>query len=232
MYSAKTISQKLIDDGYKDMTVRKVNFYAFEKKMFAVSGNGKEAFSESDYEKLKTIAFLRENTKYTLDEIKEMIKEKSPGEIINSTVHEKISSYSTRDGACLDTLFQTNSSVQSPDIALTSQSYENTCFNTLPSNGSSTSYTTAGTGSYTYGTGTGFDQLRGFGNYQFPQSPINPMPKPLNQLSFSNLPKKEELPGNKTRVKLENGVFIEYDNTADKTFVNKLIEISKIIKEK
>lgn len=73
-YTAEEVAGKLISAGFR-ITKRKVNYYAFEKKMFQPRGVGKKVFSPADIDKIQGIIYLREHSKLNLEEIKMIINE-------------------------------------------------------------------------------------------------------------------------------------------------------------
>lgn len=79
-YTAEEVSQILQKEGF-DITKRTVNYYAFEKNMFELSNTGKSCFTDVEIEKIKAIDLLREYTKFTLAQIKQIINTKSYEEI-------------------------------------------------------------------------------------------------------------------------------------------------------
>ena len=248
MYSTKEISEKLINDGFPEMTVRKINYYAFEKKMFPILGTGKNVFSDADYDKLKSIAFLRENSKYSLEEIKEKIQQHTFQELDNMFFKKTIDEYTTRNNVsnvchnslCVDGNLQkdleftttwastseANGETLASGCSTTSISYSNSTSDAMtPSN------TYLSSDSY---TGTNPEFLR-----SVPY--VNPFPSILPaETSFTNEQIqrkyeedkfKETKSQNKTRIKISKGIFIEYDNNADPKEIEKLINMSKILFE-
>ena len=224
MYTAKELSEKLINEGFSDMSVRKINYYAFEKKMFPVSGTGKSVFSEDDYDKLKSIAFLRENSKLSLEDIKEKIKNNSFQDIDNSNLNKTIDEYTSRNLqstsfvanniCCLDnfeekTLPSFTTSACSNTVSTESYSLNSTVY----SNSSSPNQSI----SSTY-TGTPPDFFRSMSTSSATQTQTGE----IETIEDNN---------RKTRVRIAKGIVIEYEQSADKEKVNKLIDISKILFE-
>ncbi|MDW7730386.1 MAG: hypothetical protein SCJ94_10340 [Bacillota bacterium] len=74
-YSAEEVARKLASAGYV-ISKRKVNYYAFEKKLFQPEGSGKKVFSAADIDKIQGILYLREHSKLNLDKIKIVIDDK------------------------------------------------------------------------------------------------------------------------------------------------------------
>ena len=243
MYSAKEISEKLINDGFEDMTVRKINYYAFEKKMFPITGSGKSVFSEEDYVKLKSIAFLRQNSIYSLDEIKNKISTHSFQELDEMVLSKTITEYTSRNTITTDCLNNVSIDATSPSImAKSTSAVASNTFNT--NHYSNSSFTCSGnitnevtdilnssttTSLSTNYTGTSPDFLRS-NSSGMPQVNMPNLPSFATQISSSDLKKEKIIETNgKTRIKIGKGIFIEYDKSADKKEVEKLIEISKII---
>lgn len=75
-FTAEEVTRKLTSAGFK-ITKRKVNYYAFEKKMFQPAGSGKKVFSPADIDKIQGIIYLREHSNLTLDQIKAIINEET-----------------------------------------------------------------------------------------------------------------------------------------------------------
>jgi len=73
-YTAEEVANMLASAGFK-ITRRKVNYYAFEKKMFQPAGSGKKVFSPADIDKIQGIIYLRDQSKLTLEQIKAVINE-------------------------------------------------------------------------------------------------------------------------------------------------------------
>lgn len=74
-YTAKEVAEILNKEGFDDIKTRTVNYYAFEKKMFDVSGRGKKCFTKDDIEKIRNIKKLQGSTSFTLDQIKDLIND-------------------------------------------------------------------------------------------------------------------------------------------------------------
>ena len=83
-YTAQEVAEILRREGDSKITTRTVNYYAFEKNMFEVSGKGKGTFSAEDIEKIRAIRILQCCTNYTLAQIKEVIKTQRVGEILQT----------------------------------------------------------------------------------------------------------------------------------------------------
>lgn len=249
MYSAKEISEKLINDGFTDMTVRKINYYAFEKKMFPVNGNGKSVFSETDYDKFKSIAFLRENSKYSLEEIKEKIQNNTFQEINNMFLTKAIGEYTSRNtftgnSVCANSLFvdtdknntdyetsyTTSATSINSDSLSQGISFSNSCCS--DNLGTSKSINTASNTTYlgdSY-TGTPPDFFRST-TPMYPYTNNNPLPSIATQISSNEPCFEEKKTNNKTRIKISKGIFIEYDETANQKEIDKLINMAKILFE-
>ncbi len=75
-YTAEEVANMLASAGFK-ITRRKVNYYAFEKKMFQPDGSGKKVFSPADVDKIQGIIYLRDHSKLTLDQIKTVINDEN-----------------------------------------------------------------------------------------------------------------------------------------------------------
>ena len=245
MYSAKELSEKLINDGFPDMSVRKINYYAFEKKMFPVTGSGKNVFSDEDYDKLKSIAFLRQNSNYSLDEIRDKIMTHSFQEVDQMVLSKTITEYTTRNSFVSNAMNNITTDTSSPVLdSVTTQATTCDSFDDFSSN--STSFSCSDKSSYSLGgsntcssltpdytnnyTGTSHDFLRSNGTSAVPYVNTPNLPSFATQISSSDLKEKKTIETNgKTRIKISKGIFIEYDKTANQKEVEKLIEISKII---
>ena len=79
-YTASKLSNTLQNLGYS-VSVRKIQYYAYEKNMFPHLKAGKEAFSDRELEDVIKIQKLQKCTSLKLDEIKEIIKDKSIDDI-------------------------------------------------------------------------------------------------------------------------------------------------------
>lgn len=236
MYTAKELSEKLISDGFPDMTVRKINYYAFEKKMFPVTGTGKSVFSDEDYDKLKSIAFLRENSKYSLEEIKEKIEQHTFQELDTMLLSKTIGDYTFRNSLTLNNVFvetPENKNQNYLDFTTTSASTSSSksisqsalSVSNCTTDGISNSYTTE-----SYSTGTPPEFLRSLPNQSIPDFGVLPKYPSFVTESHSE-PKETKTPTGKTRIKIRKGIFIEYDENADQKEIDKLINMSKILFE-
>ena len=230
MYSAKELSEKLA-------------YYAFEKKMFPVTGSGKNVFSETDYDKLKSIAFLRQNSNYSLDQIKAKIQTHTFQELDEMVLSKAITEYTSRNTVGTDCLNNVSITASSPSLTaettsavahntFNTSSYSNSSFSCSPSitnevNDILDSSTT--TSLSTNYTGTSPDFLRS-NSSGMPQVNMPNLPPVATTISGRDLKKDKTIETNgKTRIKIGQGIFIEYDKSANKKEVEKLIEISKII---
>ena len=72
-YTAETLVNKLREDEGISISVRTLNYYAYDRKMFPNLGKGKCAFSDEEYKLLKRITYLKDKTSMSLDEIKDCI---------------------------------------------------------------------------------------------------------------------------------------------------------------
>lgn len=72
-YTAEQIVKKLKDEENVLISVRTLNYYAYDKKMFPQLKHGKSCYSDTEYELLKRIAFLKEKSSMTLEDIKQCI---------------------------------------------------------------------------------------------------------------------------------------------------------------
>ncbi|MFZ3102601.1 MAG: hypothetical protein WA113_10480, partial [Desulfitobacteriaceae bacterium] len=73
-------SQLLQTENMK-VSKRTVNYYAFSKKMFDITTNGKKCFTTVELDKLRSIFLLKEYTNYTLEQIKVIINSHTIEEI-------------------------------------------------------------------------------------------------------------------------------------------------------
>lgn len=81
-YTAKEVAELLQAEGDTTITSRTVNYYAFEKNMFKVSGVGKGCFTDEDVDKIRAIRLLQESDRgLTLEKIKEKINKYTINEI-------------------------------------------------------------------------------------------------------------------------------------------------------
>lgn len=231
MYSTKEISEKLINDGFPEMTVRKINYYVFEKKMFQILGTGKNVFSDADYDKLKSIAFLRENSKYSLEEIKEKIQQHTFQELDNMFLTKTIDGYTTRNNVsnvCHNSLCVEGDFQKDLGFTTTWASTSETNGKTLASGHCSTYLSSD---SY---TGTSPEFLRSI-PYVNPSPSILPAETSFTneqiQRKYEEDKFKETKSQNKTRIKISKGIFIEYDESANPKEIEKIINMSKILFE-
>ena len=236
MYTAKELSEKLINDGFTDMTVRKINYYAFEKKMFPVTGTGKSVFSDADYDKLKSIAFLRENSKHSLEEIKEKIEQHTFQELDNMLLSKTIGDYTSRNSTTLNNVFvDTPENRANYDLSFTTTSVSTTPSQAVSQDSLSVSSCTtdkfSSSNCYStesYSTGTPPNFLRNTPNQSIPDLGLLPQFPSFVTETHSEPEETKTLTG-KTRIKIRKGIFIEYTENADIEQVKKIVEISKII---
>lgn len=97
-YSASEVAQILTNEGYKDVSKRTVNYYAFDMNMFEMDSSGKKSFSEEDVDKIKAIRLLKLHTNYTLNQIKTIISQYSLDEVKNMCIKSVMDT--TLDGSC------------------------------------------------------------------------------------------------------------------------------------
>lgn len=235
MYSTKTISEKLISEGFTDMTVRKINYYIFEKKIFKISGTGKNVFSEDDFEKLKVISLLKSRTKCSLSEIKELIENHTVPEILEMLKEDYTKFSATLNDVNLfadtNTLSTSKSLSPSNTVAFPNNpsctTINNTSVNNLVTNN------TSANNSYTYSTdksvGMGYSNKIDSARLSF-SSPnygygTTTQIFPSNLTFVSNIEEKKE----NLRMKIADGIFIDYTEKADKELLEKIIEVSKIL---
>lgn len=72
-YTAEELVNKLKKEENIAISVRTLNYYAYDKKMFPNLNKGKCSFTDEEYELLKRISYLKDKTSMTLDKIKECI---------------------------------------------------------------------------------------------------------------------------------------------------------------
>lgn len=89
-YSAEEASQ-LLQMENMNVSKRTVNYYAFSKKMFDITTNGKKCFTTVELDKLRSIYLLKEYTNYTLEQIKIIINSHTLEEI-KETCASRVSS--------------------------------------------------------------------------------------------------------------------------------------------
>lgn len=227
MYSAKKISEKLINDGFSNMTVRKIYYYVFDQKMITPHGNGKQIFTDNDYDKLKSIAFLKEHTKLSLTEIKEEIENKKYEDVeleYTTKTFSTLSDFMYKDNDKDKTDFLSTVSRSIPTFnASTSAISINNCVQTdsLLSSSSSSAC------SYSNSTSA----ISNFRNEQSFGSSLTPLP--TEQVFYNNLQVTAEDISTEEKkdshIKIAPGITINYTEKADKEKLKKLIEISKIL---
>lgn len=91
MYNAQQVEDILKKEGY-EISLRKINYYTSDLKMVEVQ-NGKNCFTEKSIQQLKFILDLKNYTKYTLNQIKEILKKYSE-EDIRELISKKINNNS------------------------------------------------------------------------------------------------------------------------------------------
>lgn len=79
-YTVEGLSKLLKDLGY-DVSTRTIKYYAYEKNMFPNLKAGKKSFTKAELDDIIKIQKLKNCTSLKLDEIKDLIKEKSIVEI-------------------------------------------------------------------------------------------------------------------------------------------------------
>lgn len=80
-YSAEEVAKILQAEGDNDISKRTINYYAFDKRLFEVSGSGKKIFTDADIDKIRAIRMLKNCTTYTLEQIKQIINKHSLEEV-------------------------------------------------------------------------------------------------------------------------------------------------------
>lgn len=224
MYSAKELATKLQNDGF-NITTRTINYYVFEKKMFEISNSGRNVFTDTDYNKLKAILFLKENSNLSLEEIKNEILTKTYDEIVNSKVSNVINTY-TNSCTTFDNI---NPSI--PDntnffrsCSTDSMFTNNVCVSNSPSVCASlTTYATTTSCSSNVSNSSNGISLQA-STEDFSATPLNY--ETTKTPTIQTLPKKEK---KETKILLTKGIFLEYTENADMEQVKKIVEISKII---
>ena len=228
MYSAKELATKLQNDGF-NISTRTINYYVFEKKMFEISNSGRNVFTDNDYNKLKAILFLKENSNLSLEEIKNEISIKTYDEIVDSKVSTVINTYTNTftsseslnpsvanstnffRSCTTDTLFANNVCITEPDSVSTVSNCSTT---TSYSDNVSNSSNGISLQSYANGIIT---------------TAKTPNFEATKSCTIQTLPKKEIKENKSTKLLLSKGIFLEYTENADMEQVKKIVEISKII---
>lgn len=230
MYSAKELATKLQNDGF-NISTRTINYYVFEKKMFEISNSGRNVFTDTDYDKLKAILFLKENSNLSLEEIKNEILTKTYDEIVNSKVSTVLNTYTNNF---------TQTEIIKPPIPentnfLRSCSTDglftnNVCATESNSVCSSvTSFaTTTSCCSDSVNTSNGIS-LQAYSNSPSTTAKSLNYENPKPSYTLQTLPKKETKENKSTKILLSKGIFLEYTENADMKQVKKIVEISKII---
>lgn len=72
-YTAEEMVNKLHKEENVLISVRTLNYYAYDKKMFPNLQKGKSAYTDEEYEILKRIVYLKNKTSMSLDEIKSCV---------------------------------------------------------------------------------------------------------------------------------------------------------------
>lgn len=133
-YSAKEVAELLRKEGLTDITSRTINYYAFDKKMFNINSVGKKCFTNIEIDKIKGIKKLQELTKFTLEQIKEIINKYSYEEIESrfsqisyKTVEDFKSTYSVKSMA--PRVFSNNINLNSSSNECNSSYYANSDIN-------------------------------------------------------------------------------------------------------
>lgn len=108
-YTAEELITKLHEENNIIISLRTLNYYAYDKKMFPNLQKGKKAFSDNECELINRISYLKDKTSLTLDEIKVYINDDNKyNEIVNSIVSDTV----TRSGLT-SPCFASNNSVTS-----------------------------------------------------------------------------------------------------------------------
>ena len=93
-YSTRDMIEKLKNEENIDISLRTLNYYTHDLKMFPNLFKGKCGYTDREVELLKRIHFLKENTSLSLTEIKELINNDDEYKnVINSTIFNKRSEY-------------------------------------------------------------------------------------------------------------------------------------------
>ena len=125
-YTAEEIVKKLKEEENYAISVRTLNFYAYDKKMFPNLSKGKSCFSDNELELLKRIKYLKENTSLTLDEIKECIADDKKYETqVEAAVTKAL------DGSEMLCLFEGKSFKRQMMPSCCSDTLSSTSFNTV-----------------------------------------------------------------------------------------------------
>lgn len=226
MYSAKELATKLQNDGF-NISARTINYYVFEKKMFEVSNSGRNVFTDTDYDKLKAILFLKENSNLSLEEIKNEILTKTYDEIVNSKVSTVLNTYTNN--------FTSSESINTPVVESTnffrscttdSLFANNIC--TTDSNSVASVTNCATTTSYSDNINSNGISLQSYANGVVTTAK-SPNFETSKSCTIQTLPKKETKENKLTKILLSKGIFLEYTENADMEQVKKIVEISKII---
>ena len=98
-YTADALIAKLKDEENIIISARTLNYYAYDKKMFPCLKKGKCSFTDEEYELLKRIAYLKDKTSMSLDQIKECITDDDKyTEQVNSIITDSVLRSQTYSG--------------------------------------------------------------------------------------------------------------------------------------
>lgn len=103
-YTAESLVNKLREEEGVSISVRTLNYYAYDKKMFPNLGKGKCSFTDKEYEMLKRITYLKDKTSMSLDEIRECIaNDKEYDKQVDNVVTDAVSRSKTYSVATNET---------------------------------------------------------------------------------------------------------------------------------
>ena len=216
-YTAEEMVNKLHKEENVLISVRTLNYYAYDKKMFPNLKKGKSAYTDEEYEILKRIVYLKNKTAMSLDEIKSCV---SNDTCYNAQVNSVLS----------DSFAETerNSSIN-PQMK---QSIDNTLF----ANSFSTALTDADVNS-NFDNTVCYSNSASVSNFQaYDSCYTGSIPSNINKVNSQNFISSQRSVSNKTpstvgetTVKINNDVTITVSSNISK---EKLIEIINFINSK
>lgn len=87
LFTAEEIVDKVNKSGFTDFTKRNFYYYLYDKKMYGAVTKDKKSYSEDILTKTLQILNLKNNSRYTLDEIKEIIQNCELYKIVENNVN-------------------------------------------------------------------------------------------------------------------------------------------------
>ena len=138
-YTAEELVNKLKQEENIAISVRTLNYYAYDKKMFPNLSKGKCSFTDEEYELLKRISYLKDKTSMTLDKIKDCItNEEEYSKQVDNVISDSVTrsrSYSVTTGETYSATTSDKPMTISMRNSLTSQeTFINSVSTELPKN--------------------------------------------------------------------------------------------------